>query len=46
MELLDEEKCFYGSGTKKLIGHDKFKPNQVWDIEDVIKSGKAVGGII
>ncbi|KAI9308377.1 hypothetical protein BJ944DRAFT_156339 [Cunninghamella echinulata] len=46
MELLDNERCYYGNGTKKFLSHDKFRPNsgKVWDIEEVVKLGKAVGG--
>ncbi|CAO3639856.1 unnamed protein product [Cunninghamella echinulata] len=46
MELLDNERCYYGNGTKKFLSHDKFRPNsgKVWDIEEVVKLGKAMGG--
>lgn len=43
--MLDDNKCRYAHGTKKLLKHPSLSAeNRIWDIEDMVRLGKKVGG--
>ncbi|KAL0140560.1 hypothetical protein V8B55DRAFT_1447814 [Mucor lusitanicus] len=43
--LLDENKCQYAHGTKRILNHPSLRvENRIWDIEDMVHLGKKVRG--